>query len=164
MGIFDKFKNAETMGTRQYIEEGIHVFEVKRTEQGLSKNPKSRGVEKTVVEFTVVDSDTMKPGISCSLVELETLQGYAGNVLSFVAGVLGVSIEELKADVDFESVFGGVFGTDQILTGQLVRCVAQKVQTKKGTDYTAKAWAPVYAEDYHKYGREAPEGAPTKAA
>jgi hypothetical protein len=164
MGIFDKFKNAETMGTRQYIEEGIHVFEIRRTEQGLSKNPKSRGVEKTVVEFSVVESDTMKIGISCSLVELETLQGYAGNVLSFVAGALGVSIDEFKADDDFESIFGGVFGTDQILTGQLIRCVAQKVQTKKGTDYTAKSWAPVYAEEYSKYGKQAADGAPSKAA
>ena len=75
MGIFDKFKNAETMGTRQYIEEGIHIFEIRRVEQGMSKNPKSRGVEKTVVEFAVAESDSMKAGISCSLVEMETLQG-----------------------------------------------------------------------------------------
>lgn len=164
MGIFDKFKNAETMGTRQYIEEGIHVLEIRRIEQGMSKNPKSRGVEKTVVEFSVVESDSMKAGISTSLVEMETLQGYAGNVLSFVAGVLGVTVDELKADSDFESIFGSVFGSDQIFTGMLVRCVAQKVLTKKGGEYTAKSWSPVHAEDYAKYDREPPAGAPSKAA
>jgi len=164
MGIFDKFKNAETMGTRQYIEEGIHVFEIRRVEQGMSKNPKSRGVEKTVVEFLIVESDSMKPGISCSLVEMETLQGYAGNVLSFVAGVLGVSIDELKADDDFENVFGAVVGSDQLFTGMLVKCIAQKVPTKKGGEYTAKSWLPVHAEDYAKYDREAPSGAPSKLA
>jgi hypothetical protein len=164
MGIFDKFKNAETMGTRQYIEEGIHILEIRRVEQGMSKNPKSRGVEKTVVEFAVAESDSMKAGISCSLVEMETLQGYAGNVLSFVAGVLGVTVDELKADDDFENIFGAVFGTDQLFTGMLVKCVAQKVQTKKGGEYTAKSWFPVHAEDYAKYGREAPSGAPSKAA
>lgn len=163
MGIFDKFKNADVMGTRQYIEDGIHIFEIRRTEQGPSKNPKHRGVEKTVVEFTVIESDTMKQGITTSLVELETLQGYAGNVLSFVAGVLGVTVDDLKADDDFEAIFGGVFGTDQIFTGMLVKCVAQKVQTKKGTDYTAKSWYPVAAGDYPKYGKTAPEGAPAAA-
>jgi hypothetical protein len=164
MGIFDKFKTAETMGTRQYIEEGIHVFEIRRVEQGLSKNPKSKGVEKTVVEFSIVESDAMKAGISCSLVEMETLQGYAGNVLSFVAGVLGVTVDDLKADEDFENVFGAVFGTDQLFTGMLVKCVAQKVATKKGGEYTAKSWMPVHAEDYAKYDREAPSGAPSKLA
>jgi hypothetical protein len=163
MGIFDKFKNAEVMGTRQYIEDGIHVLEIRRTEQGASKNPKSRGVEKTVVEFAVVESDNMKNGITCSLVEMETMQGYAGNVLSFVAGVLGITVDDLKGDDDFEQIFGGVFGTDQIFTGMLVKCVAQKVQTKKGTDYTAKSWYPVPAGEYGKYGKTAPAGAPQAA-
>jgi hypothetical protein len=163
MGIFDKFKNADVMGTRQYIEDGIHILEIRRTEQGASKNPKHRGVEKTVVEFSVVESDTMKAGITTSLVEMETLQGYAGNVLSFVSGVLGVAVDDLKNDDDFEQIFGGVFGTDQIFTGMLVKCVAQKVPTKKGTEYTAKSWYPVAAGDYEKYGKKAPDGAPAAA-
>ena len=123
-----------------------------------------RNLTQLIVEFSIVESDSMKAGISCSLVEMETLQGYAGNVLSFVAGVLGVSIDELKADDDFENVFGAVVGSDQLFTGMLVKCIAQKVPTKKGGEYTAKSWLPVHAEDYAKYDREAPSGAPSKLA
>ncbi len=164
MGAYDRFKTADVMGVRQYIEPGTHVLLVKRTEQGKSKNPKHKGaVEKTVVEFKVLKSDTMKEGCSCSLVEMETNQGYFGNVLAFTAGILGNTIDEMRGDADFDEVFSNAYGEAQILVGMLVKCVAQQVATTstgaKSPEYTAKSWEPVDAADYEDFGLVAPPGA-----
>lgn len=160
-GIYSRFKDADPMGVREYIKEGKHRFLVKRTEMGPSKNPQKKNMEKTVIEFKVIRSDTAKVGTACSFVETDDKEGYAGNVLSFVAGILGYTIDELKADEDFEAVFDGVFGTDQILVGMLVDCNAQQVKTTKGGDYTAKSWEPVPASEYEADGLVAPDGAYT---
>lgn len=159
MGAFDRFRTAEVMGVRQYIEPGLHVLLVKRTDMGPSKNPQKKNMERTVVEFKVVQSDTLKAGSACSLVETDEQDGYAGNVLAFTAGILGYGIDEMKADPHFEQVFDGAYGKDQILTGMLVACNAQQVATKKGGTYTAKTWEPVLASMYSEFGLIAPDGA-----
>src|SRR3989304_686394 len=120
MGAYDRFRNADPMGVGQFIEAGNHRFLVKRTIQGPSANPQTKNMEKTVVEFKIVRSNTMKIGSACSLVETDAKAGYFGNVLSFVAGILGYSIDEMKSDPDFDTVFNSVFGPDQILTEMLV--------------------------------------------
>lgn len=175
MGAFDKFKNADVMGVRNYIKEGKHVLLIRRTEQGMSKHPKKKDVEKTVVEFKVIASEPleeggncMKVGEICSLVEMETSQGYAGNVLAFVAGVLGLPIDDMKADESFDEVFGNVFGAEQIFTNMLVFCTAQQVPTTspdaKSDVYTAKTWEAVPASDYAQFNLVAPDGAYTPEA
>lgn len=162
-GAYDRFKNAEPMGVRQFIEAGNHRLLVKRTIQGPSQNPQKKNMEKTVVEFKIIRSDTMKIGSSCSLVETDDKAGYFGNVLSFVAGILGYGIDEMKADPDFDTVFTSVFGPDQILTEMLVDCVGQQVKTNAGGDYTAKTWEPVDASEYAEDSLIAPEGAYVRA-
>lgn len=164
MGAYDRFKNADPMGTRAFIEEGDHILLVKRTIQGPSTNPLTPSVEKTVVEFKIIKStnEKMKPANMCSLVEVSSKQGYGGNVLSFVTGILGYTIDEMKADPQFDAVFAGCFGVDQILTEMLVRCTAQKVKTGAGGDYTAKSWEPIEAPAYEQYGLIAPDGAYVK--
>lgn len=171
MGAFDRFKNADPMGVRSYILPGKHVLLVKRTDMSQSKNPQKKGQEKTVVEFKIIESDTMKVGESVSLVETEASQGYFGNVLAFTAGILGMGIDEMKRDPDFDSIFEGAYGQEQIFVGMLVRCVAQQVPTTskdaKSDVYTAKTWEPILASDYAKWSLEAPNGSytgPTQAA
>lgn len=167
MGIFDKFKNADVMGVRQYIEEGNHRLLVKRVSQFMSKNPLTKNQENVTIEFKVIRTTPKEPdqkpqlkvGMTCNLVETSKSQGYEGNVLAAVAGILGLSIDEMKADDDFDDVFGSVFNEDQLLTGILVDCTAQKVKTKAGGDYTAKTWEPVRASEYAQHGLEAPAGA-----
>lgn len=159
MGAYDKFKSADVMGTRQWIEPGDHILLIRQCQMGPSKNPLKKGQENTIVTYRVIQSDSMKPGTTCSLVETDAQQGYAGNVLAFVAGVMGYTIDELKADEDFDAVFDGCFGTEQILTDMLVRCTAQQVKTTKGGDYTAKTWEPVEAAKYEDFGLTAPDGA-----
>lgn len=165
MGAYDRFKNADPMGVRQYIDPGDHYFLVKRTEQGPSKNPTKKNVEKTVVEFKVIKSDTMKEGSVCAMVETDASQGYFGNVLTFVAGILGYEVDDMKKDPDFDAVFASVFGEEQILTDMLVHCIAQQVKTTspqaKSDVYTAKTWEPVEAAKYEEFGLIAPEGAYT---
>ncbi len=164
MGAYDKFKGVEAMGVRAYIEPGDHVLLVRRTEQGPSKNPQTKGVEKTVIEFKIVKTSTMGVGKICSLVELDNQQGYLGNVNAFVAGILGLTTEELFADPDFEQLYGSIFGMDSILVDTLVHCVAQHTDTQAGGKYTAKTWDPVDAADYAQYGLIAPQGAWTRPA
>ena len=159
MGAYDRFKSADVMGVRQYIEPGKHRLLVKRTEMGPSKNPQKKGMEKTVVEFKVIRSDSMKLQSSCSLVETDTSQGYAGNVLAFTAGILGYTVDDMKADEAFDQVFDGCYGKEQILVGMLVDCVAQQVGTQAGGEYTAKTWEPVPASEYGEDGLIAPDGA-----
>ena len=161
MGIWDRFKTANVMGVRNYIKEGHHILQVKRCEMGMSTNPQKKGVEKAVVEFKIIESDTMKVGQLCSLVEMDTSMGYAGNVLAFVAGIMGYDVEALKEDPDFESVFDGVWKEQQILVDMLVDCTAQQVKTTKGGDYTAKSWEPILASDYEKWALIAPDGSYT---
>ncbi len=159
MGAYDRFKDAEPMGVRKYIEPGAHRLLVRRTVQGPSTHPDRKGKEKTVVELKIVRSDTMKVGETCSLVETEGSAGYFGNVLEFTAGILGYGVDEMKKDEQFNEVFGGCWGPDQLLIDMLVDCVAQKVGTTKGGEYTAKTWTPVHASEYEKDGLVAPNGA-----
>ncbi len=163
---YSKFQSAEVMGVRQYIEVGTHRLLVKRTEMGPSKNPQKKNMEKTVVEFKIIESSTMKVGESCSLVETDEQAGYYGNVKAFVAGILGNTIDEMTVDPDFNATFAAIFETDQILTGFLVDCVAQQVGTTKGGEYTAKSWEAVPASEYGQYNLIVPEGAyePPEAA
>lgn len=162
MGAYDRFKNADPMGVRSYILAGKHVLLVKRTDQSMSKHPNRKGQEKTVVEFKIIESDTMKVGESVSLVETEASQGYFGNVLAFTAGILGMGIDEMKNDPDFDVIFEGAYGKEQILVGMLVKCVAQQVPTTSSTAksevYTAKTFEPVLATDYGKWNLIAPNG------
>ncbi len=165
MGAFDRFKNADPMGTRKFITAGNHTLMIKRVQQGLSANPKTQGVEKTVVEFKVLESDSKEHpvGSSCSLVEMSNKEGYDGNVLKFVAGALGETIEAMKGldEQTFEDFFSRIFGADQLLTNMIVRCSATQTKTTKGGDYTAKEWEAVPARMYEKYGMTAPDGAYT---
>jgi hypothetical protein len=159
MGAYDRFRESSPMGVRSWVVEGDHVLELKRTEMSASKNPKNKNIEKAIVEFVTIESDTVKPGKIMSLVEMESGQGYLGNVLAVTAGVLGYTIDEMKADADFDATFDGFWGTDQICTGFLVRCHAQQIKTQAGGDYTTKTWEAVPAADYPKYGKIAPDGA-----
>ncbi len=163
-GVYSRFQTAEPMGVRSWIPEGDHILLVKRTEMSQSKNPTKKNIEKAIIEFKTVKSDTVKPGKIVSLVEMESSQGYLGNVLSVTAGILGMSIDDMKADPSFDSIFDGVWGQDQILTDMLVHCIAQQVKTQAGGDYTAKTWEPVEASMYAEYGLIAPQGAFLKAA
>jgi hypothetical protein len=162
MGVYDRFRLAEPMGVRQYTDPGDHFFLVRRAIQRQTTNPQKKG-EVTVVEFKVLESNTMKVGQVCSLVETEPSQGYFGNVLAFVAGILGYTIDEIKADPDFNKVFDGCFGPAQILTDMVVHCIAQQVKTTspqaKTEFYTAKTWEPVDARDYARWSLAAPDGA-----
>ncbi len=167
-GAYARFRGANVMGVRKYIEPGDHILLIKRTDQAMSTNPKKKGLERTVVEMKIVATDspdTMKVGNSCSLVECEPAPGYLGNILAFVAGVLGETIDEVNAydEAQFDDIFDSIFGTAQVFTGQLVRVIAQKVPTTAGGEYTAKTWEPVDAVDYEKYGLVAPQGAWTAA-
>lgn len=159
MGAFDKFKSAEVMGVRQYIIAGQHRFMVKRAEMGPSKNPQKPNLERTIIEFSIVKSTTMEEGAICALIEVSSNQGYYGNVLNAVAGIMGYEVEDMRDDKDFDATFLGVFGEAQIIAGFLVDCVAQQVKTKAGGDYTAKTWSPVGASQYAKHSLIAPEGA-----
>ena len=160
MGAYDRFKNLDAvMGVRNWIKEGNHVLQVRRTEMSKSKNPQKKGIEKAVVEFKTIKSDTQKVGQICSLVEMESNQGYTGNVLMVTAGILGMDHEKMVEDPDFDAIFDAAWGTEQIFTGMLVRCGAQQVKTSKGGDYTAKTWEPVPAAEYPEFGLIAPDGA-----
>ena len=162
-GAYDRFKGAQPIGVKSWIIEGTHILEVRRTEMSKSKNPLKKNVEKAIVEFKVIESDTVAPGKIMSLVEMETNQGYDGNVMAVTAGILGNDIEELQADPGFESVFDSFWGEEQVCTGFLVRCIAQQVKTQAGGDYTAKTWEAIPADEYEKYGKIAPNGAYTPA-
>lgn len=182
MGAYDRFKNAEPMGVRNYITPGKHRLLVKRSNMSPSTHPNRPNQEKAVVEFKVIRSEqlmdkdgnpatdkagkpfpAMKVGESCSLVETSAQQGYFGNVLAFTAGILGYGIEEMKNDPDFDNVFIGCWGPDQLMTGMLVDCVAQQVDTTsasaKSDVYTAKTWEAVHASEYANHALEAPDGA-----
>jgi hypothetical protein len=176
------------MGTKQYIEEGTHFLLITRQELFKSRNPQNKQQsERTIVEFEVLETtpldadqkDQLKVPMTCSLCETEEKQGYAGNVLKFVAGVFGMTTDELSALPDeehgggsldsdnpsFRAFFEGCFPQpdektgsikNSILVGQIVKCVAQKNQAKT---YTNKTWSPVPAASYGKWGRVAPPGA-----
>lgn len=169
MGAFDRFRvnkdgtPIQPMGVRNYIKPGDHYLLVRRATQRQSTNPQKKGNEITVVEFKVLQSDTMRVGEVTSLVETELQQGYFGNVLAFVAGALGYGIEEIQADPDFDEIFDGIFGGDQVLVDMVVHCVAQQVATTspqaKSKEYTAKTFEAVDARDYAKWGLIAPDGA-----
>ncbi len=156
MGAYDRFRNADPMGARNYIKPGQHVFLVTGTEQGASKNPQKPGVEKSLVNFRIMKSDTMKAGEVTALVEMSTGQGYLGNVLAFTCGILGFDIAEVRPDPNrskedeaaIEAMFDAVWGTQQMCVGMLVACTAQKSDT---SDYTNKIWAPVPAAQYPEY-------------
>lgn len=158
VGAYTRFKTAQPMGVKSWIIEGTHILEVRRTEMSNSKNPLKKNVKKAIVEFKVIESDTVAPGKIVSLVEMETNQGYDGNVMAVTSGVLGNSTEELQADPDFEAVFDAFWGEQQVVTGFLVRCIAQQVKTRAGGDYTAKTWEAILADEYEKYGKIAPNG------
>lgn len=171
MGLFDKFRSADIMGVRQYIEEGNHLLLCGAIKHGNTKNPtKAQNLENFIGEFTVVQTTPLKPDqkdklvehMTCSLVETSAQQGYEGNVVSFVSGVLGMTPAEFQRDPESEGMLKAIVGESQILAGMLVWCSAQKVDTKKtattGQQYTAKTWKPVPARDYAKYGYEAPTG------
>ncbi len=159
MGAYDRFKDTSNiMGVRAYILPGNHTLLVKRSEMAPSTNPQKKGEEKTVVEFKVIESDTMKVGSTCSLVEVESSQGYLGNILVYVAGLLGENVDRFVLDPDFDETFAAIFEINQISTGMLVRCTGQQVKTKEGGDYTAKTWDPVHVSEYAQFGLIAPEG------
>ncbi len=159
MGAYDRFKEADPMGVRSWIVEGTHILLIKRTEMSQSKNPKTKGKEKAIIEFKTVKSDTVNAGKIMSLVEMETNQGYFGNVLAVTAGVLGYTIDDMKADEDFDAVFDGFWGSQQFCTDMLVRCIAQQTTTTKGGEYTAKTWEAIPASEYPEYNLIAPSGA-----
>ncbi len=162
MGAYDRFKTADVMGVRSYIQAGEHILLVKRTDQSQSKHPSRKGQEKTVVEFKIIKSTTMKVGESCSLVETEASQGYFGNVLAFTAGILGLGIDEMRADEQFDETWTDAYGERQVLVGMLVKCIAQQVATSSSTAksdvYTAKSWEPVATKDYAEFALIAPQG------
>jgi len=163
VGAFDRFRDSEIMGVRQYIEPGKHRLLVKRASMGPSKNPEKKKLnqENTIIEFKIVRSDTMKVGSVCNLVEVSTAQGYEGNVLLVTAGILGYEVEKMRKDPAFDSIFEAAFGEEQIFCGMCVDVVAQQVKTTKGGDYTAKTWEPVLASEYEEDGLIAPDGAYT---
>lgn len=156
--IFAKFRGASPMSDRNWIVPGQHTFEIRRMNIGPSKNPMNKGVEVCVCEVKILQSDTMKVGDVCAFVDTDKNPkgGYLGNVLALVAGILGVSIDEMNADPDFESIFDGAFGPNQYFTGLLVKCIAQKSAT---SEYTQKKWEAVPAKMYPEFGLIAPEGA-----
>lgn len=168
--LFAKFRTADIMGVRQYIEEGDHILQIGPVKNDQSKNPMKQTVENFIAEFKVIQTtplkedqtEVLKENMTCSLVETSAQQGYAGNVVSFIAGVLGVTAREFQADPESEGLLAAVVGEEQILSGMLVRCRAQKVDTKKtattGQKYTAKAWEPVPASAYARYGVTPPPG------
>jgi hypothetical protein len=168
MGLFDKFRSADIMGVRQYIEPGEHIFLITSNKCGPTKNPQApKGQENFIAEFKVIKTVPMDDkqekklveGMVCSLVETSNQQGYEGNVVSYVAGVLGMTPQEFQLDPASEQVLHDVTEEDQIFVGLLVRCSAQMVKTKKDKDYTAKLFQPVPAEAYASYGMVAPDGA-----
>lgn len=170
--LFKKFRDADIMGVRQYIEEGVHLFLIGAIKNEGSKNPLKQTVENFIAEFKVIETQPLsetqpedkrlKKDQTCSLVETSAQQGYAGNVVSFCAGVLGMTPREFQTDPESEQMLRAICGESQILGGMLVRCRAQKVDTKKtkdtGQQYTAKSWEPVPASEYAKYGLEPPTG------
>jgi hypothetical protein len=169
--LFSKFRDADIMGVRQYIEEGHHLLQVGPIKNDMTKNPmKASNIENFIAEFKVIrtkplkdeQKDVLKENMTCSLVETSAQQGYAGNVVSFVAGVLGMTAREFQSDENSGNVLRAVCQEEQILAGMLVRCRAQKVDTKKtaqtGQQYTAKSWEPVPAREYAEYGLTPPEG------
>lgn len=160
-GRFSKFRDASVMGVRNYIPPGIHVLQARRFEMSLSKNPKNEGKEKSIIEFKIIETnhDKSRPGEIVSLVEMSTSQGYYGNVKAVTAGMLGMSIDAMEKDEDFDKYFDQIWGQNQILVGHLVRCTAQQVKTQAGGDYTAKSWEAVPARMYPEFGLIAPQGA-----
>jgi hypothetical protein len=189
-----RFRNADIMGVRRYIEEGTHVLLVKRASQALSKNTdklkKNPTLENTIIEFKVIKTELsagtemivddagkptkkadgalapfepLRPNESVSLCETSEGAGYLGNVLTVTAGILGMTVDEMNADENFDAFFDGAYGPAQIFVGMLVRCVAQQVKTTganaKSPVYTAKSWEAIPVEEYEEYGLVAPEGA-----
>jgi len=162
MGRFDAYKNADVMGARSYIVEGDHYFLVKRAEQSPSTNPKSKATEKTIIDFKILKTDTMRVGSMTAFVDVDTSQGYLGNIVSCVAGILGYKTpQEFQADDNFESCMESVFDVEQILVGMIVHCIAQNMKTKEKLDYTVKTWEPYEASKYEAFGLIAPDGAYT---
>lgn len=172
--LFKKFRDADIMGVRQYIEPGDHILLIKSNQCRETKNPQApAGQENFIGEFTVVKTKPLSPdqkeklreGMTCSLVETSTKQGYAGNVVSYIAGTLGMDAREFQADPDSEGTIRGVVGEDQLIAGMLVRCKAQKVQTRpkpgktEPGEYTAKVFEPVPRSAYASYGIVPPDAA-----
>jgi hypothetical protein len=171
--LFNKFRGADIMGVRQYIEPGDHILLIKSNQCRETKNPQApAGQENFIGEMTVIKTKPLTPdqkqvlreGMTCNLVEISTKQGYAGNVVSYVAGVLGYDAREFQADADSENVLRDVCGEEQLISGFLVRCKAQKVATapkngKAAGEYTAKVFEPVPKEAYAGYGVTAPDAA-----
>lgn len=160
-GRFSKFQTAAVMGVRNWILPGHHVLLARRFEMSMSKNPKSEGVEKAIIEFKVLETDNekVKLGDIVSLVEMSRNEGYYGNIKDVTAGMMGMSVADMEKDEDFDKVMTLVWYEQQILVGHIVRCSAQQVKTMKGGDYTAKSWEALPARKYKDFGLIAPEGA-----
>jgi hypothetical protein len=158
MGAYAKFKGARPMADRNWIIPGQHVFQIQRMQIGPSKNPMKKNVENCIVELKTLASDTMKVGDFCAFVDTDENPkgGYLGNVNALVAGILGISIDEMNADDDFDSIFENAFGVAQYFTGLIVRCTAQK---SASSEYTQKKWEALPASLYAEFGQIAPEGA-----
>lgn len=160
-GRFDRFRKAQVMGVRAYIQAGQHVLLCRSFAMRLSKHPKKEHVENSIIEFQIVQTNStlQRVGERCSLVEVSSSEGYYGNVKAVTAGILGMGIVDMEQDPAFEDIFDAVWGEKQILVNQLVRCSAQQVKTSKGGDYTAKTWQAVPASMYAEFGLIAPDGA-----
>lgn len=162
-GRFSKFRDAQVMGVRSYILEGQHVLMARRFHMGVSNHPKKKeaGVQNSIIEFKIIETNNAKcrPGEIVSLVEVSTSEGYYGNVKAVTAGILGMSIEAMEKDDDFDAIFDQVWGEQQILVNHIVRCSAQMVTTKNNTPYTAKSWEAIPARMYQEWGLIAPVGA-----
>jgi hypothetical protein len=159
-------RNTEKTKTNKELQRTVIEFKVVATEllpgyEYIEGDPKKKGWVRGPLGASLGEAGDFRPmavGESCSMAETSENQGYFGNVLAFVAGVLGMGIDEMKNDPAFNDIFLGVFSPAQILAGQLVRCVAQQVPTTsakaKSKVYTAKTFEAIHANDYQLYGIE----------
>lgn len=157
-------RNTEKTKTNTSLQRTVIEFKVIATEllpgyDFIEGDPKKKGWVRGPLGASLGEAGDFRPmvvGESCSMAETSENQGYFGNVLAFVAGALGMSIDVMKADPAFNDIFLGVFSPAQILAGMLVRCTAQQVPTTsakaKSKVYTAKTFEAIHADDYEKYG------------
>ena len=160
-----KSKNTEKLKSNPTLEKTVVEFKVIKTQlpDGMVYDVDEAGKKKLTVTDTLGTFEPLRLNESCSLTEVSSSQGYFGNVLAFTAGVLGLTIDEMKADAQFDVFFDGAYGPLQIFSSMLVRCIAQRVKTKPGADgkpgvYTAKTWEAVPWSEYAEYGLVAPDG------
>ncbi len=152
MGLFDEIGDAKSSGGGNYILEGMYplvYINAVKTIKSQENNADLFIAELDIIESKVEGRDS---GGTMSWVVNFAHQPALGNIKAFIAAAMNRKEEEITA-----KIADAVVTSDNPLHGQLLRCEATEIMTKKNKQpFTKCMWAAVdgekqaMAEELHK--------------